>query len=622
MALLQEAFLFLAAGVAAVPIASRLGLGSVLGYLIAGVIIGPFVLGFVGDTEHIMHFAEFGVVMMLFLIGLELQPAVLWQLRKPILGMGGLQVMVTTLAIASIALLFGLSWQVGVAIGLILSLSSTAIALQILGEKNLLQTEGGKASFAVLLFQDIAVIPIIAMLPLLSSQGSEPVKATESSAAYIDTLPEWQQALLVMGVIMGLILVGRYLMRPVFRFIAESHLREMFTATALMLVVGTALLMNMVGLSPALGAFIAGVVLANNEYRHELEANIDPFKALLLGLFFMSVGASIDFNLLLKHPFIVSLVVIGLIAVKFVILWGLAKLFAIQGGYRYWFAFALAQGGEFGFVLLSFSLQNKVLPAELVDILTAAIALSMVLTPVLILLNERLVQPLFETGETAAHDEPMDEQHNPVIVAGFGRFGQIVSRLLVANGVRVTVLDHSATHIERVRRFGFKIFYGDASRDDLLHTAGAAKAKLLVIAVDDRAMITKIVEMAKHHFPNLKLYARAYDVVHYHELQRLGVDYIERELFLGSLHLGERVLQELGMRAYQARRKALQFAQHDQETNQRLINFELGSKKYISIAQQAREEVIELLQADRIQRQQQERDNAWNAEERAQRDTQ
>lgn len=615
MALLQEAFIFLAAGVVAVPIASRLGLGSVLGYLIAGVMIGPFALGLIGNTEDIMHFAEFGVVMMLFLIGLELQPPVLWQLRKPILGMGGLQVVGTALAITAVAGLFGFSWQMGLAIGLILSLSSTAIALQILGEKNLMKTEGGKASFAVLLFQDIAVIPIIAILPLLSSQGNEALQVKTASENYIGALPEWQQALIVIGVIIGLILIGRYLMRPVFRFIAESHLREMFTATALMLVVGTALLMNMVGLSPALGAFIAGVVLANNEYRHELEANIDPFKALLLGLFFMSVGASIDFNLLIEHPLLVSLVVLGLIILKFVILWGLAKLFAIQGGYRYWFAFALAQGGEFGFVLLSFSLQNKVLPAAVVDVLTAAIALSMVLTPLLIVLNERLVQPRFVQGKVDVNEEPMDEQHNPVIVAGFGRFGQIVSRLLLANGIGVTVLDHSATHIERVRRFGFTIFYGDARRDDLLHTAGAAKAKLLVIAVDDRATITQIVEMAKHNFPNLKLYARAYDVVHYHELQRLGVDHIERELFLGSLHLGEMVLQALGMRAYQARRKALQFAQHDQATNQRLSDFELGSKKYISIAQQARDEVIELLQADRIQREQQVIDT-WSATER------
>lgn len=615
MALLQEAFIFLAAGVVAVPIASRLGLGSVLGYLIAGVMIGPFALGLIGNTEDIMHFAEFGVVMMLFLIGLELQPPVLWQLRKPILGMGGLQVVGTALAITAVAVLFGFSWQMGLAIGLILSLSSTAIALQILGEKNLMKTEGGKASFAVLLFQDIAVIPIIAILPLLSSQGNEALQVKTASENYIGALPEWQQALIVIGVIIGLILIGRYLMRPVFRFIAESHLREMFTATALMLVVGTALLMNMVGLSPALGAFIAGVVLANNEYRHELEANIDPFKALLLGLFFMSVGASIDFNLLIEHPLLVSLVVLGLIILKFVILWGLAKLFAIQGGYRYWFAFALAQGGEFGFVLLSFSLQNKVLPAAVVDVLTAAIALSMVLTPLLIVLNERLVQPRFVQGKVDVNEEPMDEQHNPVIVAGFGRFGQIVSRLLLANGIGVTVLDHSATHIERVRRFGFTIFYGDARRDDLLHTAGAAKAKLLVIAVDDRATITQIVEMAKHNFPNLQLYARAYDVVHYHELQRLGVDHIERELFLGSLHLGEMVLQALGMRAYQARRKALQFAQHDQATNQRLSDFELGSKKYISIAQQARDEVIELLQADRIQREQQVIDT-WSATER------
>lgn len=614
MTVLQEAFIFLGAGVLAVPLASRLGLGSVLGYLIAGAIIGPYALGLANNPESTMHLAEFGVVMMLFLIGLELQPPVLWQMRGPILGMGGLQVTLTSLAIAGIAVLWGLTWQKGLAIGLILSLSSTAIALQILGEKNLLQTEGGKASFAVLLFQDIAVIPIIALLPLLASGDvSETVVADDAMLDMIAQLPDWQQALVTIGVVIGLILIGRYLMRPVFRFIAESHLREMFTATALVLVIGVALLMNLVGLSPALGAFIAGVVLANNEYRHELEANIDPFKSLLLGIFFMSVGAGINFKLIGKEPLVIGAMVFGLVVVKFIILWILAKGFRINGGGHYWFVFALAQGGEFGFVLLTFSEQNHVLSARISDLLTAAIALSMALTPILMLLNERFIQPHFEQTEEDTLDEVMDEQHNPVIVAGFGRFGQIVTRLLIANGVAVTVLDHSATHIDRVRRFGFKIFYGDARREELLHTAGASKARLLIVAVDDRETIKTIVTNVKRHFPNLKIYSRAYDVTHYYELQRLGVDHIERELFHSSLKMGEQALQALGMRAYQARRKTLQFAEHDMFTTKRLSQYEMGSKKYISTSMQAREEVLKLLQADRQERAIEAKDNAWNA---------
>ena len=601
MDLLTEAFIFLAAGVIAVPIASRFGLGSVLGYLIAGALIGPFALKLISNTESVMHFAEFGVVMMLFLVGLELQPQVLWRMRKPILGLGGLQVTLTTLVITGISMALGLAWQTAAAIGLILSLSSTAIALQVLGEKKLMKTEAGKSSFAVLLFQDIAVIPIIAILPLLAFeiiQFTDGEKNTNHNI--IAHLATWQQTLIVLGVIATIILAGRYLTRPLFRFIAESGLREIFTAAALLLVIGIALLMNLVGLSPALGAFIAGVVLANNEYRHELEANIDPFKALLLGLFFISVGAGIDFSLIASEPLLIGGLVVALVLVKVAVLWFLARSFGLLGGDKYWFIFALAQGGEFGFVLLSLASGTLVIGEETVGILTAVIALSMVLTPILMLLNEKFIQPFFDEEDNAGVDsEVMDEQHNPVIIAGFGRFGQIIGRLLIANSCSVTVLDHSARHIARVREFGFKLFYGDASRADLLETAGAKEAKLLIIAIDDREKTNEIVELAQRHFPNLKILARAFDVMHFHELHALGVDYIEREVFQGSLHLGKRALQELGMSAYSAQRQAELFARHDEKTMLRLGKHRQDRKRYISEARSAQDEVMKILQAEK-----------------------
>jgi len=602
MDLLTAAFIFLAAGVVAVPIASRLGLGSVLGYLIAGALIGPFALKLIDDTQDIMHFAEFGVVMMLFLVGLELQPQVLWRMRKPILGLGGLQVILTTGAITAAAMLLGLDWQTALAIGLILSLSSTAIALQILGEKKLMKTEAGKSSFAVLLFQDIAVIPIIAILPLLAIDVIQIFDAEEhTNQNIIAHLATWQQALIVLGAIAAIILAGRYLTRPLFRFIAESGLREIFTAAALLLVIGIALLMNLVGLSPALGAFIAGVVLANNEYRHELEANIDPFKALLLGLFFISVGAGIDFSLIASQPFVIVGLVFGLVIIKFAILWFLARSFGLLGGDKYWFIFTLAQGGEFGFVLLSLSSDTLVIGMETVGILTAVIALSMVLTPILIFLNEKFVQPLFDQDDAGDDaEEEMEQQDNQVIIAGFGRFGQIVGRLLMANQCSVTVLDHSARHIARVREFGFKLFYGDASRVDLLETAGAKEAKLFIIAIDDREKTNEMVELAKRHFPHLTVLARAFDVLHYHELRALGADYIERELFQGSLNLGKIALQELGVPAFNAERKASLFAKHDEETMHRLEEHREDRKRFISESQLAHDEMMQILQEENI----------------------
>lgn len=624
---LLQAFIFLSAGVVAVPIASRLGLGSVLGYLIAGVIIGPFALNLLHDATQLMHFAEFGVVMMLFLIGLELQPSLLWRMRLPILGLGGLQMLLTTAAISGIAIFFDQPWQTAVAIGLILSLSSTALALQILGEKNLMNAGSGQSSFAVLLFQDIAVIPIIAILPLLAITAPLTEVDTANIAAVVTAdshgtgggnliahLPGWQQTVIIVLAVFTIILAGRFLTRPLFRFIADSKLRELFTATALMLVIGIALLMTTVGLSPALGAFTAGVVMADSEYRHELEANIDPFKALLLGLFFISVGASIDFALLSDKPLLILEIVLGLVALKFIILLTLAKLFNVPGGGKYWFSFALAQGGEFGFVLLSSSLENRILHKETIDILTAAIALSMVLTPLLILFNEKFVIPRFQEEKADTENEPdvIEEQDNSVIIAGFGRYGQIVGRLLIANDIPVTVLDHSASHIERVRRFGFKVYYGDAAREDLLHTAGADKAKVLVIAVDDREKGNAILEMAKHNFPHLLIYTRAYDAMHYHQLKEAGADFISRELFLSSLSMGEKTLQALGMRAYKAKRLARQFAIHDQRTTDRLGEHLEDNKRYISETRQAQEEVLNILRGDRISARTSE-DHAWDA---------
>ncbi|WP_299881121.1 glutathione-regulated potassium-efflux system protein KefC [uncultured Cocleimonas sp.] len=598
MDLLTQAFVFLAAGVIAVPIASRLGLGSVLGYLIAGALIGPSALKLITDAEHVMHFAEFGVVMMLFLVGLELQPQVLWRMRKPILGLGGLQVILTTLAITGCAMALGLAWQTSMAIGLILALSSTAIALQILEEKRLMKSEAGKSSFAVLLFQDIAVIPIIALLPLLALSDVASTTVDEHSSSIISHLAAWQQALVVLAVIASIIFAGRYLIRHLFRFIAESGLREIFTAAALLLVIGISLLMNLVGLSPALGAFIAGVVLANNEYRHELEANIDPFKALLLGLFFISVGAGINFSLIAEQPLIIMGLVLALIIVKFIILWVLARVFGLLRGDKYWFIFALAQGGEFGFVLLSLSSESNVIPKDIIGILTAVIALSMVLTPILILLNEKYVQPLYDKDNKDSMEETMDHQHNPVIIAGFGRFGQIIGRLLIANQCSVTVLDHSASNIARVREFGFMLYYGDASRLDLLETAGAKEAKLLIIAIDSRKKTNEMVALAKKHFPHLKILARAFDVLHYYELRDLGADHIEREVFQSSLNLGKKALQELGVPSFNAERKASLFARHDEETIHRLQQHREDRKRFISESRLAQNEMMEIFKVE------------------------
>ncbi len=572
--LLFQAFIYLCAAVIAVPIAKRLGLGSVLGYLIAGILIGP-VAGLVGsETQEIQHFAEFGVVMMLFLVGLELQPGMLWEMRSRLIGLGGLQVAVTTALIAGGALLTGVYWSVALAIGLVFSLSSTAIVLQTLNEKGLTKTEGGRASFSVLLFQDIAVIPMLALIPLLvlpelaggglaEATGAGTHGAVEQHApmSLVAGLPGWVHALVVVGAVAFVLLGGHFLSRPLFRFIAKSRLREIFTASALLLVIGIALLMTLVDLSPALGTFLAGVVLANSEFRHELESDIEPFKGLLLGLFFITVGAGIDFDILFGQFATVLGLTLGVILLKGLVLFGLARLFRLPPGDRWLFTLGLAQAGEFGFVLLSFSLQNRVIPPDLAPTLSLIVALSMLLTPALFIAYDRFIQPRLNENDAAGPDE-IGEQGN-VLIAGMGRFGQIVNRLLVASGVPTVVLDHEASMIDMLRKFGVKSYYGDASRPELLHAAGIANAKVLVVAIDDRERAIEMVEHVKRHYPGVRVLARAFDVHHLYRLNKAGADLAVREVFDGSLQLGTEALKALGMHPFKVEKMSRAFRRHD-----------------------------------------------------------
>ncbi|MCG7869596.1 MAG: monovalent cation:proton antiporter-2 (CPA2) family protein, partial [Candidatus Thiodiazotropha taylori] len=574
--LLFQAFIYLCAAVIAVPIAKRLGLGSVLGYLLAGIFIGP-VIGLVGsETQTIQHFAEFGVVMMLFLVGLELQPRMLWEMRNRLIGLGGLQVALTTALITAAALMMGLYWSVALTVGLIFSLSSTAIVLQTLNEKGLSKTEGGRAGFSVLLFQDIAVIPMLALIPLLAlpelvgGGGDSLATAADSHGdaghhhgmSLVAGLPGWAHALVVLGAIASVLLGGHFLSRPMFRFIAESRLREIFTASALMLVIGIALLMTLVDLSPALGTFLAGVVLANSEFRHELESDIEPFKGLLLGLFFITVGAGIDFNILFNDALTILSLTVGVIVIKGLVLYGLARAFRLTTTDGWLLTLGLAQAGEFGFVLLSFSLQNQVLPAELASTLSLVVALSMLLTPVLFILYDKLI--LNRQPESDQRQADNIDETGSVIIAGNGRFGQIVNRLLVASGVQTTVLDHQADIINMLSKVGVKSYYGDASRPELLHAAGIESAKAVVIAIDDRSRTLEMVEHIRRHYPEVKILARAFDVNHLYLLNKAGVDIAVRELFDSSLELGKATLKAVGVHPFKVEKMSTAFRKHDE----------------------------------------------------------
>lgn len=565
--ILFQALVYLVAAVLCVPVARRLGLGSVLGYLIAGVAIGPNLLGLVGEGAHVMHFAEFGVVMMLFLVGLELKPSLLWELRRPIFGLGGLQVAGTALAVMLAGLAVGAGWRLALAVGLVFAMSSTAIVLQSLAEKGLLKTSGGQASFSVLLFQDLSVIPILAAFPLLAPGGVTAPTAQEA------TRPGWLQALFIFGAVALIVLAGRFVIRPAFRFLAETRLREVFTAFALLLVVAIAWLMQAVGLSPALGTFLAGVVLADSEYRHELESDIEPFKGLLLGLFFISVGAEIDFHLLVERPLLIAGLLGGALAVKAAAMYAFARLFGLERPARWLTALGLAQVGEFAFVLISFGEQNHVFGAEVARPLVAVVALSMLATPALFVLLERVVLPRVADGgpqrphDTVAHDGA------EVVMAGFGRVGQVVGRMLRMAGHRVTVLDLDPAIVDMLRRLGQQVYYGDASRLDLLVAAGCAHARLFVLAIDEPEKSVEVAELVRRNFPALPILARARNRQHYYRLRRMGITALFRETLGTSLELGEAALRSLGTRAHTAHRIARRWRDHDEASLEEMLKF-------------------------------------------------
>lgn len=563
------AFILLGAGAVAVPIATRLGLGSVLGYLIAGIVISPILAALHVDVVAIQHFAEFGVVMMLFLVGLELQPRTLWEMRGRLLGLGGLQVLGTTAIVTAAAIALGQPWTVALAIGLVLSLSSTAIVLQTLNEKGLMRSDGGQASFSVLLFQDIAVIPMLALIPLLAmpelaQEAASHVADTEEHDAGLSLvagLPGWQAALVTIAAIASVVAGGIYLTRPVFRYIAMANLRELFVATALLFIVGIALLMSLVGLSPALGTFIAGVVLANSEYRHELESDINPFRGLLLGLFFMTVGAGINFVLLSENPFSIIGMTLGLMVIKATVLMALAWIFRLRGADKWLFSLGLAQAGEFGFVLLSFTVANYVMPEAVADRLSLIVALSMLLTPLLFILFERVILPRFD-GKNAREADEIDSK-GQIIVAGIGRFGGVVNRMLLAAGYETTVLDYSASQLETLRAFDVRVFYGDATRADLLEAAGIAEARMLVIAIDQREATTELVRHVTSTYPHVYVIARAMDRHHVYELWAAGCRDIIRDTFDSSVRAGRSAYEALGIHPYEAERLARIYVDDD-----------------------------------------------------------
>ncbi|WP_426113487.1 glutathione-regulated potassium-efflux system protein KefC [Massilia sp. PWRC2] len=583
---LINAVVYLGAAVLAVPIAKRFGLGAVLGYLIAGIAIGPWGLGLISEVQDILHFSEFGVVLLLFMIGLELEPKRLWALRRPIFGWGGAQVGAVSMALAGAALLAGIDWKVALIAALGLSLSSTAIALATLSERNLTATPTGSASFSILLFQDVAAIPMIALVPVLG------VAAAEGSG---EGLLGGVRVVLVLA---ALVLGGRYLVRPVLRYIAATGLREIFTAFALLLVMAIALLMQSIDMSMALGAFISGVLLADSEYRHALESDLEPFKGLLLGLFFTAVGMSVDFGVLLAQPGLIAALVTGLLVIKTGVLYLLSKAFGVPRSQQALFAFILSQGGEFAFVVFGAAATAKVFSAAVAAILVVVVTLSMVATPLLLLLHDRVLAPRWREERTKAKADIIETQQDHVIIAGFGRFGQIIGRLLRANQVPLTVLDHDPDQIELLRKFGMKVFYGDATRIDLLTAAGAGHARALVVAIDGIEDSLALVDAVRQHFPDLTIMARARNVTHLYDLMDRGVTIVERETFESALQLGRSVLRHLGFGAWHARQAAHKFRQHNIASLQAVYPFYKDQEQYISMAKQSREELDAMFARD------------------------
>lgn len=608
---LLQAIVYLSAAIVCVPLAKKLGMGSVLGYLIAGILIGPFVFGFIGEEgEDIMHFAEFGVVMMLFLVGLELEPQKLWKIRKLILGTGLTQVAVTILTFFGLSMAFGMSWQASLAIGMSLAMSSTAIVLQTLKEKNLMQSEAGQNSFAILLFQDISVIPILAILPVLAVHTS----VTGDHGSVFDSLPAGLQTLAILGAITTIVVVGKFGISPLLRVVAQTQIRELFVGSALLIVVGIAFLMGMVGLSPALGTFLAGVILANSSFRHELESDLEPFKGLLLGLFFMAVGASINFHLIAANPANIVLLTFGIIAVKVMILFLIGRFSKLSVDQNMIMSIGLSQVGEFAFVTLSFIGKLKILNIHDTELIMAVTAITMSVTPILILLNEKLLLPRLVVKETNEKPPDVIDEKNQIIIAGFSHFGSTVGRFLRANGVNATILDHDSDRVELLRRMGFKVFYGDATRVDLLESAGAADARILVSAIDSPEINITLVETVKKHFPHLQLMVRSKNRFDAYELMNLKVENIYREHLDTSVRMGVDVLKKLGYRSYTLHRAAQNFISYDESAMHELYQLRNDENLHISASRKQIEMQEELLKNDFSQSPSM-NDHAWDSDE-------
>ncbi|MBS7546415.1 cation:proton antiporter [Ancylobacter oerskovii] len=552
--ILGRTFVYLLAGVIAVPLAKRLGLGSVLGYIIAGALIGPGVLSLTGDVAEVGHVAEFGIVILLFLIGMEVRPALLWQMKGLIFGLGAAQMLAVAVVVTPVAMMLGLSFPVALTLSLILAMSSTALVMATLEEKGQRSGSIGRACFGILLFQDLSIIPLFLVVPLLA--------ADITTAAGDGGIAGWLLGGEALAAVVLVVLAARFAVRPLFRFIAATHSREVFTAAALMLVVGVAAVMTLVGLSPALGAFIAGVVLSETEFRQEIESDIDPFRGLLLGLFFITVGAGLDLDLLRREPLAVIALALGLMLAKTLAMYAASRAFRFRPLEAISLAVMLAQGGEFIFVFIGFAGQYALLPEHLSRLLPATVAISMLLSPLAMLLLDRVIRHRTSTVPQAAPDTQFEDRVD-VIVAGFGRFGQIAGRLLQANGQRISIMDASLTQIEILRRFGQRVNFGDATRLDLLRAAGAETAKVLIVAIDDREQITQLVETARVAFPHLVILSRAWDRRHAYELLRHGADHVESETYESSLAIGMETLIRLGFRAHRAHRSAALFRMHD-----------------------------------------------------------
>lgn len=591
---LVNSFIYLSAAVIAVPLSKALGLGAIIGYLAAGMAIGPWGLALVTNVEDILHFAEFGVVLMLFLVGLELDPKRLWSMRRPIFAWGGAQVLGCAAVLAALAMLSGVPWRIALVAALGLALSSTAIALQVMGERNLMPTSSGRSIFAILLFQDVAAIPILALLPLLATGVVGDVGEMHVN--------HWLEAARIVGVIAAIVLGGRLLLRPLLRWIARSRTPEIFTAASLLLVVGIAGLMHQVGLSMALGAFLAGVLLAESEYRRALETDIEPFKGLLLGLFFIAVGMSIDFAVLIASPLQMAAIVASFLALKAAVIYTLAWQMGVSFQDRPVFTLLLAQGGEFAFVVFQAAVGARVFPPATGSLLIGAVAVSMLVSPLLLVAVDKWLLPRYASRRKVVLEEISEAQDAPILIAGFGRYGQIVTRVMLAEGIACTILDHDAEMVEAARSFGYRVFYGDAGRLDLLRTAGAARARVLVLAVDDVDQSLKIVDLVREHFPNLEIVARARDVTHWHRLRDHQVTRVQRELFESSLCSARSVLELLGLTAADALLTTTRFRAHNLELFERMHPHHDDRARMIAVVKEGRQKLEDQMAQERLER--------------------